>query len=343
MSSIDLYVIYNDIFGIAPESKKSSFKKFFPTKKESDFKNKIDLLYEEYYSLMGSYVYDPAIYAEATKNVVCAYEHNKDNLISVYFEYNKLLIKKYKLDIAIEYPPIPVMNTYERLMFIAKYLQKKEHKVSDLENILWQSQRTIAKDMARLQSEEDALKVCGQKFVIKEMDRSMGHVSFGSTAHPLFLTCNLTQVITTLEGLRQMSERPEFTGYALPMAQNIWRQLSDYAKERIFYVMENLLNQDVQWYEDLDSYNEYSYRTEAECCKDGPEILMYCLKGRGDDRKRRCNIEYSVSDEESEFLTDVEVLGMSEGDSWKVSVGGKERILEGKRIIRSSFHKENMF
>ena len=36
MSSIDLYMIYNDIFGIAPESKKSSFKKFFPTKKESD-------------------------------------------------------------------------------------------------------------------------------------------------------------------------------------------------------------------------------------------------------------------------------------------------------------------
>ena len=70
---------------------------------------------------------------------------------------------------------------------------------------------------------------------------------------------------------------------------------------------------------------------------------MYCLKGKGDNQNRRCNIEYSVSDEESEFLTDVEVLGMSEGDSWKVSVGGKERILEGKRIIRSSFHKENMF
>ena len=343
MSGIDLYMIYNDIFGSKTEGKKGSFKKHFSSHKESDFKKKIDLLYDEYCSLMGSYVYDPAIYAEATKNVVCRYEHNKDNLISVYFEYNKLLMKKYQLDINIKYPPIPVMNTFERLMFIAKYLQVKEHKVSDLEDILWQSQRTIAKDMARLQAEEDALQVCGQKFFIKEMDRSMGHVSFGSTAHPLFLTCNLTQVITTLEGLRQMSERPEFTGYALPMAQNIWRQLSDYAKERIFYVMENLLNQDVQWYEDLDSYNEHSYRTEAECCKDGPEILMYCLKGRGDNQKRRCNIEYSVSDEESEFLTDVEVLGMSEGDSWKVSVGGKERILEGKRIIRSSFHKENMF
>ena len=337
--SQDLKKIYDDVF-LPPEGKrKSSFSRFFPYRNEKDFKAKIDLVYDEYYSINGSYDYDPELYTEAIKNVVKKSTSNKDTLIAVYKEYDSFLADKYGLEISTDYPPIPISNTFERLMYIAKYLQEDESSIADIPEKLWQSSRTIEKDLAKLQGNDgDPLQVCGQKFVIHETDRSMGHISFGSTAHPFFLTCNLTQVIAALEGLKIMSERPGFEGYAMPLARNIWRQLSDYGRKRIFHVMENLLCQDPSWYKSLDEEDEYSYRTEMECSGYGTGVLMYCLKN-GD--REPCYVEYK-NGEESEFLSDVRVLQYGE-EGLKVSVGGKERILDPHKVIRSSLHKETMY
>ena len=338
--SQDLKKIYDDIFSPPAEKRRSSNRRGVPYSfKKEDFRKKIDTLYNEYYALNGSYEYDPKIYAEATENVVKGCTSNKDTLISVYKEYNSFIAHTYGIEILIIYPPIPISNTLERLMFIAKYLQDEKNSISDISDILWQSQRTIEKDIARLQgNDNDTLQVCGQKFIIHETDRSMGHLYFESTAHPFFLTCNLTQVITALEGLRIMSGQPGFEGYAVPMAKNIWRQLSDYGKERIFYVMENLLCRDTSWYASLGEEDEFSYKTESECCRSRDDILMYCLKG-GD--RRPCYIEYQNGDK-SEFLMDVQVIQNTDA-GWKVRVNGEELILERDKIIRSSFHKENMF
>lgn len=337
----DLMGIYRDIFDVSEGKKKSNFRRCFPRHKEPDFKKKIDILYEEYYSSNGSYDYDSDVYARVTADVVKGYTNHKDTLIMVFKEYNRFLSEKYGLQISITYPPIPVSNTFERLMFIAKFLQNEKHSVSEISDILWQSSRTIEADLAKLQgNDNDPLQVCGQKFVISDIDRSMGHVYFESTAHPFFLTCNLTQVIATLEGLRHMGEQSGFRGYAMSMARNIWRQLSDYGKERIFYVMENLLNEDPEWYKSLDSQDEFAYRTELECCMERDDILMYCMK---DTRlkERLCNIEYQDGDK-SVFYTDVRVTQYNES-GWKVVIGGKEKKLDPRKILRCSFHKENMF
>ncbi len=336
---MDLMIIYKDVFDVAEEKRKSNFSKFFPYRKEAEFKKKIDALYEKYYEIAGSYEYDSDTYALATQELVSGLMSNKDTFIAVYKTYNQFMYDEYGLEINISYPPIPVSNTFERLMFIAKYLQNKDNKVSDLESILWSSDRTIEKDLAKLQDNDgDPLQVCGQKFVINGIERSRGHVTFESTAHPFFLTCNLTQVIAALEGLRMMSERQEFYGYAMPMARNIWKQLSDYGKQRIFDVMGTLLSTDTVWYKSLDREEERAYQTEKECCVTGGDILMYCLKG---NEERLCNIEYKDG-KNSEFLTDVKVINYNE-DGWRVCVDGKERILKPQRIIKSSFHKENMF
>lgn len=135
-----------------------------------------------------------------------------------------------------------------------------------------------------------------------------------------------------------MSGQVEYSGYAMPMARIIWQQLSEYGKKRIYYVMENLLCKDVSWYRNLDESENSSYLTEKECCKDGDGIVMYCLKGCED---RRCNIEYLDGDK-SEFLTDVKVIQYSE-EGITVCIEGQERILDPDKVIKSSFHKENMY
>lgn len=335
----NLKEIYDDIFAASQGKKKNNFQKYFPYRDEVDYKKKITMLLDEYYTTNESYDFDPKVYVASLIDVVKKYKHNKDALISVYRDFNNFLEKEYALNIEIKYPPIPVYNTFERLMFIAKYLQDDKHRIADLTNILWQSQRTIDGDILKLQgNDRDSLEICGQKFTIPETDRSMGHLYFESTAHPFFLACNLTQVIATLEGLKEMCERPGFEGYAMPLARNIWRQLSEYGKDRVSYVMNSLLCQDTSWYDSLDEEEEDAYRTERECCSNRDGILMYCLKN-GDDRL--CHIEYK-GDNKSEFLTDVQVLQLN-GEGWKVRIGGEERILEPDRILKSSFYKENMF
>ena len=89
-------------------------------------------------------------------------------------------------------------------MFIAKYLQDKEHRISELPDILWVNSRTIEEDLSRLRGINDPIQVCGKKFYISDTVRQDGRISFQSTAHPIFLAENLTQVLILLKGLREI-------------------------------------------------------------------------------------------------------------------------------------------
>lgn len=335
----DLKEMYNMVFEVPTGKRKSNFSRYFYTYQKADFKKKIDGLYKEYYTVRGDYLYDAEEYAAVVKDVVSRYTSNKDALIDVLKAYNGYLEHEHGLEIKIDYPPIPISNTFERLMFIAKFLQDRNHKISELPDLLWQSSRTIEGDLAKLQGRDgDALQVCGREFIVDEMSRSRGRMDFGSTVHPFFLTCNLTQVIVTLEGLKEMCKKPEYKGYALPMAQSIWEQLSDYGKERIYFVTENLLNQEVSWYKTLDGKDSHSFHTERECSQMGEHVLIDCLKN---GEKRTCVIEYGDATHK-EFLEEVSIIELLE-EGWKVSVAGKEQILDREKIIRCSYHKENMY
>ena len=134
-------------------------------------------------------------------------------------------------------------QVYERLMYMAKYLQSPKHRLADLEDILWLSERSIRQDYSLLKGNGDsAVQILGKTFSIPDIESKKGQISMPSTVHPLFLTGNLTQIIVALKGLKSMSENPVYKDYAMTMATAIWDQLSEYAKDRIFFVTEQYLS-----------------------------------------------------------------------------------------------------
>lgn len=184
-------------------------------------------------------------------------QRGKKAAIEIYKHFLDYLRTK-GVDKEIQFPPIDISNSFERLMFIAKYLQDPRHKIADLSDLLWVSDVTIRADIRKLLGEDfDPIQVCGKKFIIDDIERRRGQIRFSSTAHPLFLTHNLSQIIVTLKGLKAMSNDPLYAEYAQMAATDIWEQLSDYAKTRVHYVLSELLPEDLTWYESLKKMMRY--------------------------------------------------------------------------------------
>ena len=216
------------------------------------------------------------------RNSVMAYSSNKDTAISLYRDLIVFLAEKGVAVPPIAFPPIPISNTFERLMFIAKYLQDENNRISDLSGRLWVSERTIEEDMKRLRDDVDPIQVCGKKFFISGTERRDGGIRFQSTAHPIFLAENLTQVLVMLKGLRMMAENPLYEPYALQTGREIWNQLSSYAKNRIRFVLQDLMPEDSSWYEKLAEVNDdYYFHTETACSQiynSGSSVILDCIK-----------------------------------------------------------------
>ena len=210
------------------------------------------------------------------------YSSNKDTAIALYRDLIVFLTGKGVSVPPIAFPPIPISNTFERLMFIAKYLQDENNRISDLSEKLWISERTIEEDMKRLRDDVDPIQVCGKKFFISGTERRDGGIRFQSTAHPIFLAENLTQVLVMLKGLRVMAENPLYEPYALQTGREIWNQLSVYAKNRIRFILQDLMPEDSSWYEKLAEANDdYYFHTETACSQiynSGSSVILDCIK-----------------------------------------------------------------
>ena len=85
------------------------------------------------YSLNSQGGYEESEYLPLNiKECVQKYTSTKDTAIELFKDLVTYLENK-GVDIPeIKWPPVPVSNTFERLMFIAKYLQEKENRISDL-------------------------------------------------------------------------------------------------------------------------------------------------------------------------------------------------------------------
>jgi hypothetical protein len=203
----------------------------------------------------------------------------KDTAIRVYRKLIDFLRGK-GIEVSVAFPPIPVDSSFERQMFIAKYLQDEDARIEDLKNLLWVSERTIDEDLKRLyRDSDDPIQVCGQRFFIPESRRANGQMLSESTAHPLFLTENLTQVIVMLKGLRLMAGDPLYTRYAELTAADIWMQLSGYAKKRIRFVLGELLPEELNWYERLEEKAD-SFSSERECAVRGANMVDFIKNDR---------------------------------------------------------------
>ncbi|MBR3640967.1 MAG: hypothetical protein IKN53_02935 [Oscillibacter sp.] len=189
----------------------------------------------------------------------------KDSVIAVYKKFVEYL-KENGVEIGDTdkfFPPVPVDSSFERLMWIAKELQQEDARIENLPNRLWVSERTVEGDLARLCGNDDPISICGRKFKITESTRENGQIKFASTAHPLFLTENLTQVLVLLEGLHHMAENPLYTRYAETTAADVWAQLSDYAKDRVKRVLGDYLSAETDWYQSLEAGEHF--QSERQC------------------------------------------------------------------------------
>lgn len=264
------------------------------------------------------------------------YIRDKDVAINIYKHFC-LYLKEKGVKVEVTFPPISVSNSFERLMFISKYLQNPENKVSKLPDILWISDRTINADLRKLHgTDNDPIQICGKVFKIDEFERKRDVVSFPSTAHPLFLTPNLTQVLVTLKGLKAMSENPLYAEYAKFMATDIWEQLSDYAKQRIHFVLSELLPEDLTWYESLKKEDKEYFYSEYRCSPNG-NVFMDCMKN-----EKSFYVEYNDYNGVCLYKNCTFIPGSYLDNSIEVDCNKGKVRLHFNKILRSAYTLEEL-
>ena len=275
----------------------------------------------------------------AIKDVVMSYTSNKGSAIKIFKKFLEFLKKEYQFDAQIIFPKVDISSSFERQMYMAKVLQNADVTVENLSEDLWISVRTINEDLLRLRG-TDPIQICGKPFIINETQRNNGRFSFASTVHPFFLTFNLTQIITTLKGLKEMSENPALKHYAVLSAASIWQQLSDYAKERIIFVLTNLLPDELSWYRNLENEMVETFQTEYECRRtESAGVIMDCMKN-----EKSCFVEYQKEDETILFLSNCKFVPRSyEGERIEVTSDQGNHLLLLKRILRSSYTEAGLF
>lgn len=114
---------------------------------------------------------DEDVYGRVVMQTVKGYTSSKESAISIFKELTAYIKNRKDVVFHVEYPPIPLNSTFERLMFIAKYIQDPDARISDLEDILWISSRTIDDDLAKLHGyDDDPVQIAGKQFVVESMN-----------------------------------------------------------------------------------------------------------------------------------------------------------------------------
>jgi hypothetical protein len=315
------------------------FNTYFPDKSfdQDTVENLLTLLGEKYQAS----ALDEDEMRDAVKATVQSYSSNKASAIKILGRFLEFVKKEHGFDAKVSFPVVDISSSFERQMYLAKVFQESDATVTSVSEELWVSERTVEKDLARLRGNtDDPIQVCGKPFIINETQRHNKRLSFASTVHPFFLTFNLTQVITTLKGLKMMCEEPALKHYARGSAVSLWEQLSPYAQDRILFVTGNLIPDELSWYESLDQEKEVMFRTEYEYrTTDGPGVLMDCMKN-----EKTCFVEYHQEDGSMQFFSNCSFVPRSYRDG-KVDV----RCDQGKwslslnRILRSAYTREGLF
>ena len=296
------------------------------------------------YSMNKQEGYEESEYLPSTiRECVIQYTNTKDNVIVLFKDFVQFLSDNGVAVPEIQFPPVPVSNTFERLIFIAKYLQRESSRISDLPDILWVSDRQIEADLSRLRGLVDPIQVCGKTFSIPDTKRQNGRITFQSTAHPIFLAENLTQILVMLKGLKTMSENPLYRSYAEASAREIWDQLSDYAKERLRFVLGELLPEDYEWYEALSEDREdYHFHTESKISQihnEGTGVLLECIK----NEKPFC-IEYQGDDRVHLYKDCIMEKGSYSPSRQGITVNCPEgkKFIQFDRVLRSAYSVEEL-
>ena len=250
------------------------------------------------YALINQECYgDSDCLAANIRQSVTSYTRDKATAIAIYKDLLKFLRgKKLGIDLDVDFPPENVSNRFERLMFIAKYLQDPNNRKQDLYNeddperrggLLCVSEKTIRNDINALRGRGACrIQVCGRVFQCDDVGAVQDDAHQCSMAHPLFLAPNLTQAVIMLKGLKEMYQNPLYAEWAEMTAADIWDQLSAYAKRRIRFVFEDVFPEELEWFDNLHMLGNNSFYSEFSC-KSTEGILLNCIK-----HDIPCNVEY---------------------------------------------------
>lgn len=323
--------------GYKKDTVKNLFIKKAKNKKDYDEYSFVNIL-RMYVQGNEQAIIDSDTYEDAVRQTVKSYSSSKETAIELMKRFTSFVEKSTGIKYTLTYPPIPVNSTFERLMYISKYLHDPDAKISELEDILWISGRTIEEDIRKLRgNDDDPIQICGKKYIIKDMTRENDHVrDMASTPHPFFLTCNLTEVIVMLKGLKEMSKNPDLRPYAMKVAGEIWEQLSVRAKNRIEFVMKELMPDDINWFGNLEKVgDEDTFWPEYICSSYGTNCILECLKNN-----LSCYIEYRENDKTKVIKVD-KVIKYYEKEIL-VLINGKEKLLILENILQSAKTPEEL-
>ena len=166
------------------------------------------------------------------------------------------------------------------------------------------------------------------------MERNRDSVHFPSTAHPLFLTPNLTQVLVTLKGLREMAGSavrrvcPDGGVRHLGTAVRL-RQIADpFCPVRAAAGGSGLVRKSPK-------VGGWSFLSEARCS--GHNVVLDCIK----NGKAFC-AEYADDGIIRIFQDCVFVPGSYSGDSIEVNTADGPVRLYLTKIIRSAYTPEEL-
>lgn len=307
-------------------------------RKEKEIREKL------FVSLKENYYYCPEqgddigkAIAFAIAETVKGYKKSKDSAIQIFKEYVKYVnqdVDRYSLNLNVSFPPIPVSNKFERLMYIAKEIQVPEKSCADIAESLWISEESIVNDLRSLRGKNtENISVLGQPFVI-DMDRRGGKFYMASSVHPLFLSENLLQFIVMLRGLKYMCEEPCVKIYSLETATCIWHQLSDYAKMKIISYR-GFSDDEQRWCKVLEERSPMSTFIKEYDQKpyDSHHSISHCYKS-----DVGCDIGFENGEGEIEHLCNCKIAGVENG-CIKLRIEDEERIIHRNSIMYSRVSK----
>lgn len=218
----------------------------------------------------------------AIKESVASYVKDHNTAIDIYKRYITFVKKNYFVILDVDFPPT-FNSRFDRQMYIVKSIHQRKYQAAEIAGELWFNERTISGDLQEL---EDGITILGQKLKIYKQDLIYRNTGL-NTVHPIFLAANLTQIVVLLRGLEQQGQDPAYHEYAVRLAANIWSELSDYGRNRIMTVSEQL-NLNITWFDMLEEKrNKGLYSTEANCSynKGAGSVLDFLKNGK------RCAIE----------------------------------------------------
>ncbi len=196
-------------------------------------------------------------------------------------EFLTYLNKYYQVDIHID-EVLPQVFSYEaeRQLDLVKMLHEPLTKGELVERYAV-SEKTLAKDLNALG--------CGKFFLGQEIrleEAEEGEMKYVSSAHPVFMAMNLSEIFTLTIGLIQLGKKTAMESTYNHIAHVVYNQLSPYAKNLIRQRGEEL----GIYFRENQGYRRY--RQEKECKEGSMEnALLYAVKSG-----KRCKISYIASE-----------------------------------------------